>query len=223
MAGCMTRMLGLNPAAGGPIPFTGFRSSNMTATSGTSATITLPTGAQAGDELWLFRECTNANNATAGFTAHVALTGTFCNGRVEYKTLDAADIAAGSISITMASGAGAGVVWAVCLQGVPTTKVTTNSTDFHRDGGGGGTTRSITTVESAAVGDFAMLFAAQRDSSATSPTPSIGTVDQDKTGAPAASGRLITSIGSAGTLSCTWTYHTSISNGSFNGIVIVRA
>jgi hypothetical protein len=211
------------PAATGGVAFTGFRSSNMTATSGTSTTITLPTGATAGDMLWLFRECDHNNfQATTGFTTHVNLTGAFCDGIVEYKTLTSGDIATGSVAVTT-SIAAVGCCWAVCLKGVPGTIVTTNSADFHRDGGGGGTTRSITTVESAAVGDFVMIFAAQRDTAATAPTPSIGSVDQTKTGAPAASGYLITSLGSSGTVSCTWTYHASIDNGSFNGIVIVRA
>jgi hypothetical protein len=209
-------------AVGGPVPFTGFRSSNFTTVSGTATTVTLPTGAQAGDQLWLFRTGTFLPTATSGFSTQVSLGGTFWQGLVEYKTLTATDITTGSIAVAQPSGS-TGAVYAVCLKGVPGTIVTTNSADFHRDGGGGGTTRSITTVESAVVGDFAMIFASQRDSSATAPTASIGSVDNTRTGAPAVSGYLIASVGSAGTLSCTWTYHTSISNGSFNGIVIVRA
>ena len=208
---------------GGPVPFTGFRSSNITATSGTSATITLPTGATAGDQLWLFRECTNANNATSGFTTHSNLTGTFCNGMAEYKTLTAGDISTGSVSITMASGAGAGVVWAVCLNGVPGTIVTTNAADFLRNSGGGASTRSVTTVESWNAGDFAMLFAAQRDSAASAPTCNQGSVDKTKTGAPASSGYLISSGAGGANLSATWTFGHTIDNGSYVGIVIVRA
>lgn len=206
------------------MPFTGFRSSSITAIgANASTTIALPTGAQAGDVLFLFREDSNNSlAATTGFTTLANKSGTFCVGFVEYKTLTSGDIATGSVNVTKAAS-GAGCCWAVCLKGQPTTVVTTDTAvDFVRVTGGGGTTRSITTTESANAGDFVMLFGAQRDGSTAGPTCSIGSADQNLA-SPQGSGYLVTSLGAGGQITNTWTFHTSISNGAFYCIVAVRA
>lgn len=151
-------------------------------------------GAAAGDRVFLFGSSAWEFNTIAGWTTHHQDTGSFINGGVFSKVLDAADITAGSVAVTFDGAYGETVVQ-VCFVGDVTVR-DTNSSRNHVSN------TDLATDASPQVGDEVFWFAGLRDGSSS--TIDLGTTIEVQT-AGNAHGRLNQqTVSSAGVQSATY-------------------
>jgi hypothetical protein len=195
------------------------RGSKMThvSNSNTSGPITFPAGTQAGDMCILFAGHGWIVNLPSGYTSHNNLTGTNTNGRTMYKTLTAADISTGSVTVTF-SNTYYGAVWMVVMQGAYTV-VTSAGTDFVRHSTGS-TTRNQTSTSSANINDTALYFMQCRLSSRIA-SCNRGTFRDSSSAGNDTNAGYAETIASAGTISLTWTI-TATPTSDYYGILILR-
>jgi len=178
------------------------RNSSITSSSNNVYTVTWPSGAAANDTVFIFVGHGYGYSSNSGTAWNVAqnLTGSNFNGVMLYKTLTAADITAGSMTITM-GGSYNGVICAVCMVGT----VNVRGISASRNGSGSSPIVLPTTV-APQVNDRVLHFGSNRGNSVN--TVSLGTSVQN-VAAVEASGILTSqSISSAGNISPSFAYAT---------------
>jgi hypothetical protein len=160
-------------ASGGSGSTPAIRGSNIQSSSNSSYTVTWPLGTVDGDVVLIFVGHGFAVDVIpAGWAQFGKLSGANFNGSVLAKTMTSADIAAGSVAVSLA-GAYNGVLVCVALDGATVTTMTTNGY-FARDGVG--VTALSAPVIAASATNLVLMFFANR--AASDDTAGTGTLVQ---------------------------------------------
>jgi hypothetical protein len=178
-----------------------------------SIAFSFPASSAAGDLCVICTEHGFQANAPTGWMTYNASTGTNINGSVFAKILTAADISAGTVTITFGGGY-YGVVGAVsfvgCAGGVRTVAATRNST--------GATSRTVTTDATPQSGDYVIYFGSTRGNITC--TVNQGSSLQTSSNANASGCVYGGSLGSSGAVSADFAY-SSAGTGDFQAIIAV--
>jgi hypothetical protein len=173
----------------------------------------LPSGSQAGDSCVIFAEHGWNVLTPAGWNALNLSTGANINGACFQKHLSAADIAAGSVTITFGGvyyGIVAAVTFVGCTGGVRTYTFARNSA--------GSTSRAVTTDTTPKTGDYALYFGSTRGNTACSVDK--GASVQASSNANASACLYGGTLASDGALTATFSYGVA-GSGDFEGVLIV--
>jgi hypothetical protein len=128
-------------------------------TGGTSLTLALPSGSQAGDRLYVMTAAGWGTNLISGYSSHDNRTGSNWSGRVQSKVLTSTDISTGTVTVTFA-GSYAPMVWLVATVGDKALRSIAGS----RASGSDGTVNTLTTDAAPVAGDHGLFFATARGS-----------------------------------------------------------
>lgn len=193
-----------------------YRSSRIAYTTGSTATVTLPTGAASGDLCLVGYE--NAWNRSfgvmSGWTGWQNLQGSNISGEIYTKILTSGDVATGSVSIPL-DGSYDGIAFALCFIGA-TSGVRTSA--GLRDSVAS-TPRTIATDGTPQVGDMVVLFGAVRDINMTVTLDTVSTL-QATSGANASGALGIGVLTAAGVNSFTANYASGPS-GDYTAALII--
>lgn len=137
------------------------RASNIQSSSNSSYTVTWPTGTVAGDVVLIFGGHGFGFNNPTNWTVLDNETGGNFNGVVLAKVMTAADITAGSVTITTAGGFN-GVLSAVTIDGTTMTGIRQPSAFVRSSGGPSAATATTISNQSGLSTDLIITFAATR-------------------------------------------------------------
>lgn len=190
-----TQTTGLKWAAGGgggssPV----IRNTAIQASSAGSFTVTWPIGTVAGDLAIIFAGGGFAPSTPTGWTQIDALTGSNWNGAIYGKVMTAADIAAGSVTVTF-GGSFDAVLAILTTKGIPVGVSAIPSSLGIRSlasvrNGSGSASITLTTDGAPLVTDLGIYFGSNRG--ASTDTVSLGTMQKQANDGSAASGCLYT-------------------------------
>lgn len=205
-------------SAGGP-PLPIIRNSNIQSSSAASYTVSWPTGTVVGDFVIIFAGHGFAINLPSGWLSINSSTGSNWNGACFWKYMTAADITAGSVTVTT-GGAFNGVVAAITLIGNRYTFMS-GSTVVSRNGTGAAS-RTLSTDGTPNTTDMMLYFGSNRN--ASNDTVNQGSVQQ-AINATAASGCLYAGRPSSnGDISAIFSYSVSSgTTGDYQVVLDVRA
>lgn len=178
-----------------------------------AANLALPAGSLAGELCILFiAHGWEVTSVPSGWQTLNISNGPNVNGAVYVKTLEAADITAGSIAVTFA-GAYYGILAAATL----TNGAAIRASAFGRNSTGA-TSRTITTASAASVGDYALYFAMGRANQTVNTAD--GAALRTHSGANASGVLRGGLLAAAGVEGATFTF-SSTPTGDFEAIVVV--
>jgi hypothetical protein len=178
-----------------------------------TGTVTLPAGSAAGDWLVLLVGHGFPVNTPTGFDVVETTNQGFYNGAVFAKQLIAADITAGSVTVTF-TGTFFGHIVAVGFTGA----ITGNRTRIQSFSTSGSGSRTLTTDGTPLTGEYALYFAAGRSNGAISSTAGSALVaDNQVSSSCKVTGTL---LGSNGSTTTTWGYSV-VPTGDYQTIIVI--
>lgn len=178
-----------------------------------TGTVTLPTGSAAGDWLVLLVGHGYQVNTPAGYDLVENTNQGFYNGAVFAKQLIAADITAGSVTVTFA-GSYYGHIVAAGFTGA----ITGHRTKIQSFSTGGSGSRTLTTDGTPLTGEYALYFGAGRCNGAITSTSGTALVaDNQNQSSVKVTGTL---LGSNGSTTTTWGYSV-IPTGDYQTIIVI--
>lgn len=185
----------------------------MTSGTGNPKSLTLPAGSAAGDLMFLFNgDGWAANSTPSGWQVVEQRAGTNWNGITYMKILTAADITAGSVSISF-GGNFNGIMSCIVFQGRPRL---IRAYAVSRNGAGA-SSRTLTTDSTPRAGDYFIGFGSERGNATV--TCDVGSALR-QVAAASASGALYGGVlGSDGAVSATFSYASS--SGDYQVVLIV--
>jgi hypothetical protein len=212
---CAIASLALMPSGSMPTASISVRGSRLShVNNANSIAFSFPTGSAEGDFCVIMVEHGFAVTLPSGWNQRNNATGSNVNGMAFSKILTAADITAGSVTISFSGtyyGAVAGITFVGCTGGLRTYSFQRNST--------GATSRSITTDSTPESGDYGVYFGAQRLTSGTV-TIDHGASLQTLSNTNASAALYGGALGASGAITAGFSY-ASAGTGDYQGVVVV--
>lgn len=208
--------LALCPFGTPPGPTIAVRGSRLThVNNASSISFALPAGSQKGDSCVLFAaHGFSISGGPTGWNKLNASTGSNVNGAAYQKILTAADITAGTVTVTFSGayyGAVAAITFVGCTGGLRTWAFTRDST--------GASPRTVTTGAAPKAGDYAVYFGFERATTAAVTVDKGGSL-QTLSAANASAALYGGAIAADGAVTANFSYSPT-GSGDFQGIVVI--